>query len=785
MTIARPGRVASRFPRALALLFVFALALAASVADRALAGEDPPVVRRTVLGVTWETIPAQPCADREAGLRFRLCECQVDLLGASIDPTHGLVVRLRANPEIACVTCVPDSAEVRLGALAAGMHAVRARFDIEYVTAPPDSTWPKSPAYDVLSFAVAPTCSTGGIPYLERVVIGRPAPCLDCPPVVCPGDSIDVFLAGTFPDDCTHLESVELFPSVVASPLPQPPMVRITYGTASCLGRPCVMQPQPWAARVRLPGLPAGDFYRLPLEAYLHDHCTPDSIGTLLASASLPFSVADSCDMPPPPPPPTDRCFDVGWYEQGGSIALGGFLPPCTAPWRTGRTTELSLAVGSHAPIAGVQGALRLENAGALRIVDVSSLLRGWQVARSRAPDGGERFIAFAGPGAGPIPGDGRLTSFLRVVVEHNPLLDVVTPDLVYLAALDLLVSDPNGIALPGCPTPAIHPGPNVATLCREARCDANADGRSDVRDLVVMVNCLAPPPNVRLACPNSASGVLDCDRNGAFDLDDVFCCVRSMLVGGMPPDSGSTGGMRDAPGITTRFGVPQAGADGVIDVPLYLGGMSAVAAGRLDVAYPDARYDLFVTFDDAPASWWTIHDASGGRARLALIDLAGLDAAAGTGSSLAAGSEVRATLRLRLRAGATPGGELAVTGHDFAAGDGVGLSTPNAAARIALAGAGSIALSAARPNPFTGSSAFALTLPTAGAIDVAVFAANGRRVATLLRESAAAAGVYDLAWDGRQDAGGPAPAGVYFVRVTGGASDASRKVLYLPGGAR
>ena len=155
--------------------------------------------------------------------------------------------------------------------------------------------------------------------------------------------------------------------------------------------------------------------------------------------------------------------------------------------------------------------------------------------------------------------------------------------------------------------------------------------------------------------------------------------------------------------------------------------------------------------------------------------------------AALATGGETRAILRLRLRAGATPGGELSVAAHDFAAGDGVGLTTPNASPRLALAadGTGGIALSAARPNPFTGSTAFALTVPTAGAIDVAVFAANGRRVATLLRESAAAAGVYDLAWDGRQDAGGRAPAGVYFVRVVGGAADASRKVLYLPGAAR
>ncbi len=781
MTIARPGRATSRFPRALATLFALALTLALSgrVAPPAVAASGllgPPE-----LGLHWQTIPAVPCAGESLAVLLTMCECPYDLVDVVYDrPTP--TVRITGDPDRVCVTCTPDSVLVKFpGTYQAGIAAFSFYLETEFA---PDSlvtlsTWIEVP--------IAPSCTTpSGIPYLDRVIIGQPAPCEGCPSRACPNDSIDVFLAGTFPDDCTHLEDVALYPSMTMGPMPQPPIVRITYGTASCLGRPCVMQPQPWAARVRLPALPTAPQYMLPVEAYLHDICTPDSVGQFLAGAAFPFSVADSCTTSVPPPPPLDRCFNVAWLQLRSVEVSDPYVSRCTAEWRPGGTTQLALAVGSQAPIAGVQGALRLENAGALRIVDIGALLPGWEVARSRAPDGSDRFIAFAGPGAAPIPGsiDGRPRPFLRVVVEHNALLDVVTPDVVHLAALDLLVSDVNGIGVPGCPTPAIYPGPNVATLCRLARCDANADGHSDVRDLVVMVNCLYPPPNVRLACPDSASGVLDCDRSGDFDLDDVFCCARSMLGGGTPPDS--TGGMREAPEIVARFGVPQAAGDGVLEVPLFLGGMAGVAAARLEIAYPDARYELLdVTFAGTPTSWWTLHEESGGRSRLAIIDLSGLG---GVAEPLDAPlADPRAILRLRLRAGATPGGELSVTAHDFAAGDGVGLTTPNAAPRLALAadGTSGIALSAARPNPFTGSTAFALTVPTAGTIDVAVFAASGRRVATLLRESAAAAGVYDLAWDGRQDAGGRAPAGVYFVRVVGGAADASRKVLYLPGAAR
>lgn len=785
MNPAHPGQTRPRSPRALAFLLALAFGFAAFAAGPAAASEDPLIVRRTILGMTWETIPARPCAGQDVALRFMLCECQVDLLDASFDSTRGVVVRLTANPAIVCATCNPDSAIVHLGRFAAGNVAIQPTFLIDYVTSPPDSSWPTSPAHDLLTFSVAPDCPTpGGIPYLERVVIGRPAPCAECPSRVCPGDSIDVLLAGTFPDDCTFLAGVALYPSALMDPLPHPPTIRITYGTHSCLGRPCQMIPQPWATRVRLPEMPhlGGFVYQLPIEGYLHDFCSSDSIGQFLAQAVYPFTVADSCSTSPPPPP-GDVCYNVAWSHDGRSPDPEN-RPRCTAPWRPNGTTTLTLEVGSHVPIAGVEGRLRLENPGALSVAGVRAFLPGWQVAYSN--DGSGHFIAFAGPGAAPIAATelGSPMPFLRVDVTHNGLLDVVTPDVVHLAAVDLIVSDGTGRGIRGCPVIGIYPGPNVATVCRAVRCDANGDGHSDVRDLVVMINCLSPPSNARLACPvDSLAGTLDCDRNGTFDLDDVFCCVRSMLGGDGPPDS--TGGLREAPEIAVRFGMPQQASDGTLEVPLRFGGWSAVAAARLDIAYPDARYELLgVTFADTPASWWTMHDASSGHARLAILDLGALG---GVGPVTLGGGETRALLRLRLRDGATAGGELSVASSDFAAGDGIGLTTPNASPRLALAGGNGtgIALSAAWPNPFTGSTAFALTVPTAGALDVAVFAANGRRVATLLRESAATAGVYDLVWDGRQDAGGRAPAGVYFVRVVTGPADTSRKVLYLPGGAR
>jgi hypothetical protein len=296
------------------------------------------------------------------------------------------------------------------------------------------------------------------------------------------------------------------------------------------------------------------------------------------------------------------------------------------------------------------------------------------------------------------------------------------------------------------------------------------------------MINCLFPKPDVRLACPPDSAGALDCDGDGHFGLEDVFCCARAMLGGGRPEPG--TDSLRAEPGVALRFGLPREVGDGTLEVPLDLASLEGahVAAARIDIAYPDARYEVVgVVFDPIASTWWRLVDSAPGRVRLALLDLSGL----AYDPPAMAGHPGTALLRLRLRPGATAGGELSIAEHDFAAGDGVTITTPNADARLELGPIGRVALSAPRPNPFAASTTLALTLPVAGAVDVGVYNAAGRRVATLLRDSGAAAGVYMLGWNGTDEGGRRAVGGVYFVRVVTGAGDTARKLLFLPGTAR
>jgi hypothetical protein len=765
----RPGAVAAS---ALALALLLPGPLGAGSAHAASGTIGPPI-----LGLGWHTDPFAPCHGQEVRLVFDVCECAVDLVGAKRDSVGPILVQLRVDPGVVCVRCVPDTSGVDLGALAGGMHSFTVRVDIEYV-APPDSSWPSSPLFDQAVFAVGPDCPPppGMVPYLESVVIEDGAPCPTCPARVCPGDSVDVRLRGRFNDSCHHLMGVSLVPNPSASPLPLPPIVRLSYGDVSACAL-CTQLPVPWEAHVRLPGQPyfGGQVLPLSVEAVSVNLCSPDSATSFLGGANFPFVVAESCSTSPPPP----GCLNVLW--QGSSAGRAG----CIETYGPGRTSRLGFAVGSTVPIAGVQGRFTLSD-HALMVTNVTTSRREWQVSWTRTPEGDVRFIAFNHVAGHPIGGtpDGAPESLLTV--EVAPVVRHPLPPSVLLLAQDLLASDVEGGAILPCPQIALEfPGPAGAILCLAAECDANLDGRSDVRDLVIMVGCmqLAEP----LSC-NVPFDRLDCDNDSDFDFDDLFCCVRHMLGGdgdgGPPPDSLS----REAPEIAARFDLPRPAADGTIEVPLVLEGLVAagVAAARLDIAYPDARYEVVgVSFPGLPSPWWTLHESAPGRVRVALLDLSG------TGDFPVSPADAPNTLlgsivlRLRLKAGASDGGELSVAAHDFAAGDGMILVTPHAAARLAMGAVGRVALSAPRPNPFAATTSFALTLPVAGPVDVAVFDVAGRRVATLLRETNAAAGVHLLAWNGAEAGGGRAGGGVYFVRVVGARGDTSRKVLFLPGSAR
>jgi endonuclease/exonuclease/phosphatase family metal-dependent hydrolase len=81
-------------------------------------------------------------------------------------------------------------------------------------------------------------------------------------------------------------------------------------------------------------------------------------------------------------------------------------------------------------------------------------------------------------------------------------------------------------------------------------------------------------------------------------------------------------------------------------------------------------------------------------------------------------------------------------------------------------------------PNPFASSTTLRFTLPAKAEVDLVVFDASGRAVRRLA-QGTRPAGEHAVTWDGRDDAGRSAPAGVYLCRLrTAGVEEALRLVL-------
>lgn len=753
--------------RALSVLLLLLAGLVLSAAAPSAAADLPPLPGdpTTVLpestfyaGIHWRTEPPAPCPG-EVAIAFEFCTCNVTLLGGGRDPAGPVWLHVRIDNRIECIRCAPDTFYVPLGQLAAGDYSVRIEITADFIDAPESlrtevvSRW--------FSFAVARDCGPvppGGLPYVTSIRIGEPSPCIECPPVACPGDSIPVVITGEFPDDCVWLKGVELLPSLVAGPLPEPPVLRILYEWNPCLDRACALTPYPWRATVKLPPLPPRQ-YSLIVEAARVDACT-DSL-EMLGRAPWPFVVADSCAPPPPPAP----CFATRF----AGATPGGV---CDAFVGAGQPAELTLTINSGVALAGLQGDLMMYPPG-LRIVNLEAVGPAAGMHLTWKPtESGAGFVLFADSGA-PIPGD--LRCLLSLAARcYAPILRITAalplggtaPERTELYAGAMLASDSTGQAVSPCPS-VLTDGIVVidgATICRGEPCDVNADGVSDVRDLVLMVHCVLGAGT----CPEPTPPDLDCDRDGAEDIDDVLCCARSLLGGDMPPD---TAVARPEPSVVVSLGEPVRTADGA-DVPVRLAGSDRVGAARLEFTYPTARYDVAgVELAGGSASWLVLHQVLDGRLVVALID------AGGPPSSGAAALDL--VVRLTLKPDQQPGGTLALAARELSGPDGVALSVETGNPAQALAVPVRLALSAARPNPFASVTRFTVTLSAPADLEVGVYDLQGRRVASLHR-GPAPAGETEFTWDRTRGDGSAVPSGVYFYRAVAEGVTATRKLLVL-----
>jgi hypothetical protein len=738
----------------IALLTLALVLIGLALAPRATpAQESAPCDSNRSIPYGWHLRPQRPCAGEGVTLVFGSCRDCVEFLGYARPDSGPLRLDLRVSDPCPLTRpgCRPDSLEIPLGAFAAGWFELR--YEVRADVAQGDSGSCTVTRRDSLRFAVGCLEPPGTLPYTSVIRIGPPPGNDSLPPRICPNEPIPFSIAGSFPNGCYHFRGLELLPSKSMGPRQEPPEVRVRVDRHTC--GVCTLDVPPWSADTVLAGLMPGN-YLLMMQMVVRSSCDSTAADSTTFYATRWFTVKDSCLVPP-----TEPCFIADWDHRGRTWVCDDTIGP-------GHAATVGMTITTQVPLAGLQGSLSLAPAG-LRITRLvpTGQAEGMRIAWEPVEDGA-KFVMFAEAGAPirPMRCDSNVrcvpSPVLKVVLE--PVEGARLPPVTHLRAHDLLGSDSLGNAVPSC---------RILTLvvvesriCAGPSCDFNQDGSLDVRDLVSMVRCvLGNGP-----CPDTSLARLDCNGDGRTNVDDVLCCARAILRGG---GRDSTPG-RPEPDVAVRIGEPTLDSGG-IEVPIQILGADRVGAARLALALPLDRYEVTgVALAAGNPEWLELHEVADGRLVLGLIGL-GPDVPAGEPLTL------DLTLRLALKPGQSAGGDVGLADLQFSGRDGATLELAALPDPVSLPAPAALMLSAARPNPFTHETSFALNLERATDVDLAVHDLGGRRVATLYR-GALGAGPHEFRWRGVRGDGSTAANGVYFLQARVGGERLARKLIFLRG---
>ncbi|NOT35434.1 MAG: T9SS type A sorting domain-containing protein [Candidatus Eisenbacteria bacterium] len=696
----------------------------------------------------------QPCPNQPLHLQASACGPCVDLLGYTLESSGRIRIQAAMNLQNCIITtvCLPETLTVPLGLFAAGHHQIEIVIDGRITRS--DSSTCAATRTQLVSFEVPLACGPppGPLPHVDTIHIGPPAPCATCPPPeICPNLPIPFSIAGRFPDDCYQFRGLELLPNPIMSPLPQPPIARVIVAVNDCMGRPCSLGEIPWQAHAKLPGLPPGA-YRMIVEVAEVSWCDTANVPTALYSTTVPFSVAPQCSLPPPSP----NCFLADWRHDPGHFECDANIGP-------GSPAKLVFQINTGPALAGLQGRIALLPP-ALRVTQLRPIgsASGMQLAWQALPNGAQ-FVMFSDNGVlipptdpcpsnvpcGPLP-------VLEVTVSAIP--GTLPPPLTLARMVELLASDSLGQAVHFCPTFA--PVDMVARICGSDRvCDANGDGRVDLRDLVLMVRCLRHPAT----CPDSLAGRFDCNRDSVFTPDDVLCCARRILHGPLPSN------LTPLPlaNLRVQLGAPVETSGG-FDQSLRVSGADLLAAARLSITLPSGVTLSGVELPGAPAGWLQLSEPGTSEALIGLIALSP-DAAA----------EIDVLLHFNRAASASANAAIVISEAEFVDSEGQVVAPMAGVLGTPERTTVGLELSAARPNPFTRTTHFDLSLVSATDVQLGIYDLSGRLVAKLHRGQLTA-GPHTFTWDGTRADGSRAADGVYFYRARAAGQVTARRLVLM-----
>ena len=675
----------------------------------------------------WQILPLTRCPGDSLWLQFSWCSSCAQL---TVRNDHTFVLTAISDNCVPAAVCARDSVLMPLGAFNAGS------FTLVFTLI----SYAKSDSSDSLvqhiqvNFEVPRACGASPLPYVESV--GIHGANTNVPP--CEGDSIGVTIAGTFPDNCHRVRRADWVPRKEPGVLP--PVIRLLIDDEGCSAEvhPCQADSVPFAVELTLPPLPAGDYLQ-PIALWVAS-CTDSFPDTPPAGeGAAPFRVRSPAECG------SAQCFIARFPHPDSSRCDTAVGPDGTA--------QVTLEVASATPLAGLQGTLAVTPAG-LVITQIEPVgpAAGWHLTWKPTASGAD-FVMFTSEGA-LIPaiapdwfhGQGVPVLRVKLAVPPQPGYQVaktfVVPPVTRVVPLRMIAADSLGHGVAPCPAPATFVyDPRLdpeARICFERPCDANNDGVSDVRDLVLMVRCL------QMGCPDSLR--FDCNGDNQFDLGDALCCALAILRGHAPPDSNAH--PPDAP-IAASFGPPVV-TGGVVHVPLTLSGAGSLSTALMQLRFPADRYTV-AGIGVSNRSLMPLHSAEGGDLAVGYIDLSQfspVQPGAARQSLPEPNATVELDIQLALRPGATPGGDVELVDGQFANAAGQRVAVTLAPASIPMVPPDRAQLSAARPNPFARETRFAVDLPRAAHVELSVHDLSGRRVATVFTGDLPA-GRREFTWTG------------------------------------
>jgi hypothetical protein len=750
MMLAHPARPGRSLPLAIALM-----ALACTAAR---AGGDPPrdplptfVTHVSVSRPDCDTCPPRACPDEAVKVTVSgvVGPCE-HFLGLHEVPSFAYFPdfpALQADFLVdTCGAACPDlaqnfSASVLLPPATAGLHAFLLRSAVRTC---PDTTVLADSMTSFVDYNVEPGCPNPvPVDSLVRTFVKLAV----VPEHPCAGDTVSVLLVENGCPPCVHLVSFDrqrAGPDTFAGVVDWAPL---------CVELRCVSD----TLSVSMGVLPQGSFR-------FSARITVRVLGTANPDSAIAFSVPFEFQVAPPCSTQTRPCV----VREMESV-----VPPnqCALTIAPGDSGDVPLLYSSDLPMAGVQGVIHVPAPFRITGLRVASHLPGVHLSFQRVKDSPYelRWLVFTDPGVTLAPGVRQ--HLLDATITVDPMLPRVFSQL--MTSTITLASDTDGQALPLCNrlTLAVVAIRLCVATASDGLCDVNHDGRLDVRDLVRMVKCLGLGAPVDV----DTSACVDCDSSGVFDLSDVFCCASDILRGPfVPRDSVHT----DA-AVSVTFDPIEGLGSGDLLVRVRVRGARALGAAMLRFDYPGAgwRASLPLRAQTAPrlvdADWYPIIDVS----QPGRIDVGGIRLG-DTGADEFVFDVVMTAVAIPFHQ-PTPQGRLDLIAADLAARDGSVVTPMGALPTIVLepgatSGGTTVELSAARPNPFNGSTTFAIRLPASAPVDLAVHDIAGRRIATLAH-AVYGAGEHSFRWDG---AG--AHDGLYFVRLTVNGQVLSTRVAML-----